>query len=74
MEAFGLMNHFPCLVIRGISDYADGHKNDKWRCYAALTAAAYAKELLLALPSVEVKETPKLSQQMEKSKFPSFER
>ncbi|KAL4749087.1 hypothetical protein BDW72DRAFT_179063 [Aspergillus terricola var. indicus] len=23
MEAAGLMNHFPCLVIRGISDYAD---------------------------------------------------
>jgi nucleoside phosphorylase len=29
MEAAGLMNSsFPCLVIRGISDYADSHKND----------------------------------------------
>jgi nucleoside phosphorylase len=27
MEAAGLMDNFPCLVIRGIGDYADSHKN-----------------------------------------------
>jgi nucleoside phosphorylase len=27
MEAAGLMNNFPCLVIRGICDYADSYKN-----------------------------------------------
>jgi nucleoside phosphorylase len=47
MEAAGLMNRFPCLIIRGICDYADSHKNDIWHKYAATTAAAYAKELLL---------------------------
>lgn len=26
MEAAGLMDNFPCLVIRGISDYADSTK------------------------------------------------
>jgi nucleoside phosphorylase len=41
-----LMNNFPCLVIRGICDYADSHKNDVWHRYAAVTAAAYAKEFL----------------------------
>jgi hypothetical protein len=46
MEAAGLMNDFPCIVIRGICDYADSHKNDAWQKYAALSAAAYAKELL----------------------------
>jgi len=46
MEAAGLMNSFPCLVIRGICDYADSHKNKRWQEYAAATAAAYAKELL----------------------------
>ncbi|KAJ5218822.1 uncharacterized protein N7498_000921 [Penicillium cinerascens] len=46
MEAAGLMNHFPCLVIRGICDYADSHKNKNWQGYAALVAAAYAKDLL----------------------------
>lgn len=46
MEAAGLMNEFPCLVIRGICNYADSHKNDQWHRYAAAVAAVYAKELL----------------------------
>lgn len=46
MEAAGLMNHFPCLVIRGVCDYADSHKSKEWQGYAAMTAAAYAKDLL----------------------------
>jgi nucleoside phosphorylase len=54
MEAAGLMNDFPCLVIRGISDYSDSHKNDRWQPYAAATAAAYAKELLGVLSVQEV--------------------
>ncbi|KAF3226398.1 hypothetical protein TWF191_004660 [Orbilia oligospora] len=51
MEAAGLMDHFPCLVIRGICDYADSHKNKRWQEYAAATAAAYAKELLCTIPA-----------------------
>jgi nucleoside phosphorylase len=46
MEAAGLMNHFPCIVIRGICDYADSEKNKDWQEHAAAVAAAYAKELL----------------------------
>ncbi|KAL6824068.1 ankyrin repeat-containing domain protein [Trichoderma camerunense] len=46
MEAAGLMNHFPCLIIRGICDYSDSHKNKEWQGYAAMVAAAYAKDLL----------------------------
>ncbi|KAJ5065314.1 ankyrin repeat protein [Bipolaris maydis] len=57
MEAAGLMNSFPCLVIRGISDYSDSHKNDQWQGYAAATAAAYARELLLKIPTAQVMET-----------------
>ncbi|KAL8855383.1 MAG: hypothetical protein Q9178_007970 [Gyalolechia marmorata] len=49
-EAAGLMDNFPCLVIRGICDYADSHKNKKWQRYAAITAAAYAKKLLSIIP------------------------
>ena len=46
MEAAGLMNSTPCLVIRGISDYADSHKREDhaWHGYAAAAAAAFAKE------------------------------
>ncbi|KNB06504.1 kinesin [Fusarium oxysporum f. sp. lycopersici 4287] len=54
MEAAGLMNRFPCLVVRGICDYADSHKNKTWQPYAAGTAAAYAKEVLSVIPAVEV--------------------
>ncbi|KAL7907834.1 nucleoside phosphorylase domain-containing protein [Trichoderma velutinum] len=54
MEAAGLMNSFPCLVIRGICDYADSHKNKIWQPFAAATAAAYAKEILVAMPGIEV--------------------
>ncbi|KAI6778095.1 uncharacterized protein J7T54_001515 [Emericellopsis cladophorae] len=46
MEAAGIVDTLPCLVIRGISDYADSHKNDDWQRYAAATAASYARELL----------------------------
>jgi nucleoside phosphorylase len=46
MEAAGLMLDFPCLVIHGICDYSDSHKNEIWQDYAAATAAAFAKEFL----------------------------
>lgn len=55
MEAAGLMNNFPCIVIRGICDYADSHKNKTWQPYAAATAAACAKELLSLIPRAEVR-------------------
>ncbi|KAG5788294.1 hypothetical protein H9Q69_012640 [Fusarium xylarioides] len=51
MEAAGVMDCFPCLVIRGVCDYSDSHKNKGWQEYAALVAAAYAKELLMSIPS-----------------------
>ncbi|KAH8689661.1 violaceus kinesin [Talaromyces proteolyticus] len=50
MEAAGLMDQLPCLVIRGICDYCDSHKNKQWQGYAALTAAAYARNLLSVIP------------------------
>lgn len=46
MEAAGLMNNFPCIIIRGICDYADAQKNKDWQEYAAAIAAGFAKELL----------------------------
>ena len=49
-EAAGLMDTFSCLVIRGICDYSDTHKNKCWQPYAAAAAAAYAKELLKIIP------------------------
>ena len=57
MEAAGLMNSTPCLVIRGISDYADSHKREDhaWHGYAAAAAAAFAKEFINTIPSCGLK-------------------
>lgn len=53
MEAAGMMSRLPVAVIRGISDFGDAQKNDEWHAYAALVAAAYAKEVILKLGSLK---------------------
>ncbi|RBR06161.1 uncharacterized protein FIESC28_11176 [Fusarium coffeatum] len=62
MEAAGLVNTFPCAVIRGICDYADTHKNDEWQEYAAMTAAAYAKELLSQVSVTRIEEERRMNE------------
>lgn len=71
MEAAGLMNNFPCLVIRGISDYADSHKSDLWRNRAIAVASAYAKELLSLIEPSEVEDlAPMAAQVVDSGNFP----
>ncbi|OLN97084.1 hypothetical protein CCHL11_02167 [Colletotrichum chlorophyti] len=62
MEAAGLMDNFPCLVIRGICDYVDTHKNDRWQNYSAATAAAFAKELLGVMDSDDVERAKRIEE------------
>ncbi|GAB7336824.1 hypothetical protein MBLNU13_g11329t2 [Cladosporium sp. NU13] len=64
MEAAGLMDTFPCVVIRGVCDYADSHKNKRWQPYAAATAACYAKELLGEVDAVGVEQLGPASYQI----------
>jgi hypothetical protein len=59
MEAAGLMDNFRCLVIRGICDYADSHKNKLWQPYAAATAAAFTRVLLGFIDKQEVIKMPR---------------
>lgn len=69
-----LTNSFPCLLICGICDYADSHKNKQWQKYAVATAAACAKEMLLAIPRAEVAKTitiDEMMRQASKRKMPS---
>jgi hypothetical protein len=54
------MDHFPCLVIRGICDYSDSHKNKEWQGYAAMAAAAYAKDLLCRIPQSKIEAQDKI--------------
>jgi nucleoside phosphorylase len=61
MEAAGVDVNRRCLVVRGISDYADSHKSDLWRHHAAGNAAAFTKELLCRVQPVVAKPTQAVS-------------
>jgi nucleoside phosphorylase len=54
MEAAGVLTDLPCMVIRGISDYCDSHKNDQWHGFAAAVAAAYARQLFFHMSIEEL--------------------
>lgn len=54
MEAAGIVDDFPCAVIRGICDYCDEHKSKLWQPYSAVTAAAYARDLLRSIQPQEI--------------------
>ncbi|KIW89863.1 uncharacterized protein Z519_09292 [Cladophialophora bantiana CBS 173.52] len=69
MEAAGIMNHFPCLVVRGICDYSDSHKNKRWQGYAAKAADAYTKDLLLRIPPNRVQAEKKITETFSGSLF-----
>ena len=71
MEAAGLMDNFPSLVIRGVCDYSDTHTHKNWQPYAAATAAAYAKELLWVIAPVQVEKTPTAADAIKASLFRS---
>ncbi|KAF7511558.1 hypothetical protein GJ744_004146 [Endocarpon pusillum] len=46
MEGARVWDNFPTIVIKGVCDYADSHKDKRWQSYASITAAACAKALL----------------------------
>ncbi|KAK6209800.1 phosphorylase superfamily protein [Colletotrichum tabaci] len=46
MEGAGMWDEVPCIVVKGVCDYADSHKNKRWQAYAAATAASVMKALL----------------------------
>lgn len=56
-EACGLMDTFPCIMVRGVCEYADSHKNTKWQQYAAAMAIYFCKERLLELEPRKLKES-----------------
>ncbi|KAJ0342017.1 hypothetical protein COL26b_008104 [Colletotrichum chrysophilum] len=46
MEGAGMWDQIPCIIVKGVCDYADSHKNKKWQPYAAIAAASVTKALL----------------------------
>ncbi|KAJ9602886.1 hypothetical protein H2200_012666 [Cladophialophora chaetospira] len=53
MEGSGVSHNLPTVVIKGVCDYADSHKNKDWQNYAAATAAACMKAVIRAWPKVD---------------------
>ncbi|VUC27252.1 unnamed protein product [Clonostachys rosea] len=47
MESVGIWDQNSCLVVKGVSDYADSHKSKQWQPFAALMAASAVKAILL---------------------------
>ncbi|PLB43850.1 purine and uridine phosphorylase [Aspergillus steynii IBT 23096] len=46
MEAAGAWDTFPTVIVKGVCDYADSHKNKLWQGYGAAVAASCMKALL----------------------------
>lgn len=46
MEGAGVWDEVPCIVVKGVCDYADSHKHKGWQNFAAATAASVAKAIL----------------------------
>ncbi|KAH6891002.1 hypothetical protein B0T10DRAFT_458407 [Thelonectria olida] len=53
MEGAGIWDVLPCIVVKGICDYADSHKNKMWQNFAAATAASTTKALLERYPRTD---------------------
>ncbi|KAL7919421.1 WD40 repeat-like protein [Trichoderma austrokoningii] len=60
MEAAGIWDELPCIIVKGISNYADGHWNagSNWQQFAAATAAATARALLERYPKTDKPRSP----------------
>ncbi|KAM6485914.1 nucleoside phosphorylase domain-containing protein [Trichoderma sp. SZMC 28011] len=46
MEAAGVWDEVPTLVIKGVFDYGDSHKNKQWQPFASATAACVARAVI----------------------------
>ncbi|KAK5632769.1 hypothetical protein RRF57_008483 [Xylaria bambusicola] len=46
MEGAGIWDRFASIIVKGVCDYADSHKNKEWQPYAAAVAAVGTKALL----------------------------
>ncbi|KAL3454410.1 hypothetical protein BJX65DRAFT_301051 [Aspergillus insuetus] len=50
MELTGAWENLPCILIKGVADYADSHKSKEWQEYAAASSAACMRALLNLSP------------------------
>ena len=62
MEAASITQLGEYLIIRGMCDYADSHKNKRWQEYASASAAAVFSEILYVARQAEPAPTPTIVQ------------
>ncbi|KAH7317074.1 nucleoside phosphorylase domain-containing protein [Stachybotrys elegans] len=53
MEGAGVWDELPCLVVKGVCAYADGHRNKSWQEFAAATAAAVTRAIIEKYPTTQ---------------------
>ncbi|KAL7783880.1 purine and uridine phosphorylase [Trichoderma ceciliae] len=53
MEAAGLWEQLPTIVIKGVFDYGDSHKNKQWQAFASATAACTARAVIEQLAWID---------------------
>ncbi|KAK1948697.1 hypothetical protein LY78DRAFT_595338 [Colletotrichum sublineola] len=46
IEGAGVWEEMPCIIVKGVCDYADSHKNKLWQDFAAAMAASATKALI----------------------------
>ncbi|GKT51712.1 uncharacterized protein ColSpa_11893 [Colletotrichum spaethianum] len=51
MEGAGVWEEMPCIIVKGVCDYADSHKNKSWQGFAAAMAASTTKALVVRYTS-----------------------
>ncbi|KAK6835598.1 hypothetical protein RU639_002351 [Aspergillus parasiticus] len=67
MQAAGIADEVPCLVVRGICNYADTHKQDGWHYFAAAAAASYCKAVLCKFDSKSLEGISNMRHSMNKA-------
>ncbi|KKO99139.1 hypothetical protein THAR02_08751 [Trichoderma harzianum] len=56
MEGAGVWDELPCIIVKGVSEYGDGHKTKtwaEWQHFAAATAASVAMALVERYPQTD---------------------
>lgn len=53
MEGAGVWDEIPSIVVKGVCDYADSHKNKDWQQFAAATAASVTRALVEKYPRTD---------------------
>ncbi|KAL3485915.1 hypothetical protein BJX62DRAFT_29395 [Aspergillus germanicus] len=73
MEGAGVWDNIPCIIIKGVCDYADSHKSKVWQAYAAATGAAAAKSFLEYWEPTAQEEVNKFHIPLDLSAVPAIE-